>query len=75
MTRILLSMQVALPNPEPLIHFALVCGAKSCPPVKTYEAKAVDESLKAAAQGFFEGGGATIDVETKTIHLSKILNW
>lgn len=29
---------VALPNPEPKVHFALVCGAKSCPPIKTYSA-------------------------------------
>lgn len=66
---------MALTTSEPLIHFALVCGAKSCPPVKTYEPKTVDESLKAAAQGFFEGGGIEIDAESKTIHLSKILSW
>ena len=29
----------ALPEPEPMIHFALVCGAKSCPPIKTYTAQ------------------------------------
>lgn len=29
-------LKVALPAPEPKIHFALVCGAKSCPPIKTY---------------------------------------
>ena len=31
-------LRVALPAPEPKIHFALVCGAKSCPPIKTYTA-------------------------------------
>jgi len=34
--------KVALETHEPLIHFALVCGAKSCPPIKTYS---VDVSL------------------------------
>ena len=29
-------LHIALPEPEPAIHFALVCGAKSCPPIKTY---------------------------------------
>uniref|UniRef100_A0A3Q3IP55 Uncharacterized protein n=1 Tax=Monopterus albus TaxID=43700 RepID=A0A3Q3IP55_MONAL len=29
-------LQVALPDAEPLIHFALNCGAKGCPPIKTY---------------------------------------
>lgn len=32
-------LKIALEQPEPLIHFALVCGAKSCPPIKTYSAK------------------------------------
>jgi hypothetical protein len=31
-------LKVSLEQPEPLIHFALVCGAKSCPPIKTYSA-------------------------------------
>ncbi|RXN01195.1 hypothetical protein EOD39_7597 [Acipenser ruthenus] len=32
-------LQIALPDAEPLIHFALNCGAKGCPPIKTYTAK------------------------------------
>ena len=32
-------LSVALETAEPLIHFALVCGAKSCPPIKTYSAE------------------------------------
>ena len=32
-------LAIALETPEPLIHFALVCGAKSCPPIKTYSAE------------------------------------
>ena len=35
-------LKVALDAPEPLIHFALVCGAKSCPPIKTYTAAVRD---------------------------------
>lgn len=34
-------LKVALETPEPLIHFALVCGAKSCPPIKTYSAEVI----------------------------------
>lgn len=30
------STQVALPDVEPLIHFALNCGTKGCPPIKSY---------------------------------------
>jgi hypothetical protein len=29
-------LKISLDSPEPRVHFALVCGAKSCPPIKTY---------------------------------------
>ena len=32
------SLPIALQTPDPRIHFALVCGARSCPPIKTYTA-------------------------------------
>ena len=32
-------LAIALEECEPLVHFALVCGAKSCPPIKTYSAE------------------------------------
>jgi hypothetical protein len=34
------------------IHFALVCGAKSCPPIKLYSADTLEEGLAAAAETF-----------------------
>lgn len=34
-------LKVALEEHEPLIHFGLVCGAKSCPPIKTYTAEVI----------------------------------
>ena len=33
--------KIALSRPEPRIHFALVCGAKSCPPIKTYSSQVI----------------------------------
>ena len=33
-----LRLKVALDAVDPRIHFALVCGAKSCPPIRTYSA-------------------------------------
>jgi hypothetical protein len=35
---------------EPRIHFALVCGAKSCPPIKTYHPDTLEESLTLATE-------------------------
>ena len=42
---------------DPRIHFALVCGAKSCPPIKVYTAEALEEGLEAAAASFCESAG------------------
>ena len=47
------SRQVVTPL-DPRIHFALVCGAKSCPPIKVYTAEALEEGLEAAAAAFCE---------------------
>ncbi|KAF6028836.1 hypothetical protein EB796_012821 [Bugula neritina] len=67
--------KVALEHHEPLIHFALVCGAKSCPPIKTYSADGVMDQLKTAAQAFLEGEDVLVDIEKGTVALSKIFQW
>ena len=36
------------------IHFALNCGARSCPPVRTYTAPGVDAELEAATLSYME---------------------
>lgn len=40
----------ALPDLDPRIHFAIICGARSCPPVRTYEGGCVHEQLGAATR-------------------------
>ena len=37
---------------DPRIHFALVCGAKSCPPIRVYTPASLEVALEAAAQAF-----------------------
>ena len=37
---------------DPRIHFALVCGAKSCPPIRVYTPASLEAGLEAAAQAF-----------------------
>ncbi|XP_031549993.1 uncharacterized protein LOC116287451 [Actinia tenebrosa] len=69
-------LKIALDDPEPLVHFALVCGAKSCPPIKTYSAKNVNEELLLAGEAFLEGeDGCQIDMTKREIRLSKIFQW
>ena len=47
-------LAAVLADPDPRIHFALNCGAKSCPPVKTYTAQNVREELRVVALAFCE---------------------
>ena len=39
---------------DPRVHFALNCGAESCPLVRNYRAETVDEQLDAAAKDYLE---------------------
>lgn len=66
---------LALKKLDPCVHFALNCGAKSCPPVKKYTAEAIDEELRLAATAFCEVENVTIDEENCQLKLSKILYW
>ncbi|KAJ7363529.1 hypothetical protein OS493_009684 [Desmophyllum pertusum] len=69
-------LKVSLPAPEPKIHFALVCGAKSCPPIKTYTSAGIDEELSLAAEAFLEGeDGCVLNMPKREIRLSKIFQW
>lgn len=68
--------EIALERHEPLIHFGLVCGAKSCPPIKTYTPEKIYDELKLAASSFLENDdGCQIDLKNKTIKLSSIFKW
>nr|XP_006638095.1 PREDICTED: uncharacterized protein LOC102691156 [Lepisosteus oculatus] len=68
--------QVALPDPEPLVHFALNCGAKGCPPIKTYTAKDIASQLRTAAEAFLENDeGCKVDPLRGEVHLSQIFKW
>ena len=39
---------------DPRVHFALNCGARSCPPVSYYAGETLDRDLRLAATGFCE---------------------
>ena len=47
-------LEAAPSRPDPRIHFALNCGARSCPPVRTYTAEGVDRELEAATLSYME---------------------
>jgi len=55
------------------VHFALNCGALSCPPVMSYTPEALDDELRIAAIAFCEQEtNVRVDVESRTLWLSSI---
>jgi len=64
---------LALPL-DPRIHFALVCGAKSCPPIRHFNASNLDTALTLAARAFCDAE-VEVDEAARKVTTSKILSW
>jgi hypothetical protein len=63
---------------EPRIHFALVCAAISCPPLRNeaYEGHKLDEQLDDQAKIFLNDETKNkFDIESQQAEISKILDW
>ncbi len=60
---------------DPRIHFALVCAARSCPPIAVYEAERLDAQLELAARSFVNNGNVEVDREQGEVRLSRIFQW
>jgi hypothetical protein len=58
---------------DPRVHCALVCGAKSCPPIRVYSAGSLDVGLEAAAEAFCEE--VQLQAGANRVTLSKIFLW
>ncbi|MFD2917222.1 DUF547 domain-containing protein [Psychroserpens luteus] len=56
------------------IHFALNCGAKSCPPIAFYTLEKLDKELNFVTESFLYSE-TSIDDNNKTISTSKLLFW
>jgi len=57
---------------DPRVHFALVCGAKSCPPIRVYTLQNVENALNIAARSFCE---QNLEITPHDIQLSSIFKW
>lgn len=67
--------RLSLERLDPRIHFALVCAARSCPPIAVYDAVNLDEQLAMAARTFIHNGGVEIDRAAGEVRLSQIFQW
>lgn len=56
------------------IHFALNCGAKSCPPVRIYKYEKVEEQLEASAMAYLKKT-TEFDAENKKAVTTTLFSW
>ncbi len=56
------------------IHFALNCGAVSCPPIAFYNSDHIDHQLETATYSFLESE-VNINDQEKTAEISKLFFW
>lgn len=62
---------------DPRVHFALNCGAVSCPALEYFTADAIDEMLTVAAEAFVDSSVRVLerDAGKATLQLPKLLDW
>jgi hypothetical protein len=63
---------------EPRIHFALVCAAKGCPPLRSeaYVGTRLDQQLNDQARQFLANPNKNrVDASEQTVYLSPIFKW
>ena len=68
-------LEFSVREPDPRIHFALVCASSSCPPIGVYTPETLEEDLTIAGKAFLNGGGVKIDRGNNRIFLSRIFKW
>ncbi|MDP2434906.1 MAG: DUF547 domain-containing protein [archaeon] len=59
---------------DPRIHFALVCGAKSCPPLRHFCDDNIDQALDHSTRSFLEQE-VSVDHQHKRIVISALFQW
>jgi hypothetical protein len=60
---------------DPRINFAIVCGSRSCAPIKFYTPERIDEELELATRNFVNSSEVIIIPEEKRMLISSIFNW
>ncbi|KAL6640929.1 hypothetical protein ACP70R_019110 [Stipagrostis hirtigluma subsp. patula] len=68
-------LELAQRRANPLVHFALCDATRSSPIVRFYTTQGVEPELRHAAREFFLRGGVEIDLESRTVHLTRIIKW
>jgi hypothetical protein len=59
---------------DPRVHFALNCGAASCPAIRAYDPDAVDEQLDLATRAYLDQT-VEYDPERDTVRVPRLFLW
>src|SRR5690606_5957308 len=59
-------------NIDPRIHFALNCGAKSCPPIVIYDESTINEQLDESTKNYLK---SEVKVEGDVVYTSSLMSW
>jgi len=65
-------LAVAPSTIDPRIHFALNCGARSCPPIRAYEPESLDEQLDAATRAYLQTE-TRLETEPRRVTLPRLM--
>ncbi len=60
---------------DPRIHFALVCGSRSCAPIDYYDPARIYDQLEIAAKSFVNSSEVLVIPEDEKLLLSEIFRW
>ena len=60
---------------DPRIHFALVCGARSCAPIQFYTPERIHDELEMASLNFVNSSEVIVIPEETKINISQIFKW
>lgn len=69
-----LIQQLAVSKKDYRIHFALNCGARSCPPIAFYAYLRINQQLDVATRSFMKNN-SKIDDDRKEVTVSQLIEW
>jgi hypothetical protein len=64
----------SLAEPDPRVHFALNCGAASCPAIRSFEVDRIDDQLELSAETYLQGE-VEYDADADLARVPRLFLW
>ncbi|XWS34312.1 hypothetical protein CRYUN_Cryun21dG0029400 [Craigia yunnanensis] len=68
-------LELAPTTVNPLIHFGLCNGTRSSPTVRFFTPQGVEGELRCATREYFQSGGIEINLDKRTVCVTRIIKW